>query len=304
MGHDLLIKDTNVSTQTTYSNSSHDHLHDFYEFFYIIEGSISHNYEGKTEILSVGDLRLLLPGESHSFKKIEHNVQRDVMVDTSFFEEVCKFLFASPQTFKNIVHGKRVSISIEEITEIERLLNDFSQETNIHKKRCMALELVCKLLSKFCVTASKNTNVSASYPDVIKIILSSLTKPEHLGKTINDMVTHLGYSPIYISRLFKKHVGITLSEYLKDIRISHTAYYLENTNYSLQQICNLVGLDNLSYLNKIFKQKYGTTPIRYRKMAHKELYNPLYASTPTPKQALQPLKDSKNNQNATHIIRE
>jgi YesN/AraC family two-component response regulator len=85
------------------------------------------------------------------------------------------------------------------------------------------------------------------------------------------MVKRFGYSPIYISRLFKKYVGVTLSDYLKEIRLSHTAYYLENTNYSLQQICNLVGLDNLSYLNKIFKEKYGTTPIKYRKMAIKKL---------------------------------
>jgi YesN/AraC family two-component response regulator len=249
-------------------------------------------------------MRLLLPGEKHSFKKSDHNVQRDVMVDSAFFEEVCKFLFASPQSLKNIVYGKLVCMSIQEITEIERLLNDFSQETNIHKKRCMSLELVCKLLSKFCSTSNKSSNYSASYPDVIKNILTSLTKPEHLGKTINDMVTHLGYSPIYISRLFKKHVGITFSEYLKDIRISNTAYYLENTNYSLQQICNLVGLDNLSYLNKIFKQKYGTTPIKYRKMAHKELYNPLYSTQPAQKATLQPLKDSKNDQHATHITQE
>jgi AraC-like DNA-binding protein len=80
---------------------------------------------------------------------------------------------------------------------------------------------------------------------------------------------------------------------MKDVRLSHVAYYLENTNYSLQQICNLVGLDNLSYLNKIFKQKYGITPIKYRKLNNKESINPLSKAK---KHELEPLKDSKHEQ--------
>ena len=299
-GHDLLIRDSNLSTQTTYNNSSHEHTHDFYEFFYIIQGAVIHKTSGKSETLTMGDIRLMIPGESHAVSKKEQCVQRDIIIDKTFFEQVCQFLFLSESTVKNIFFGKAVHVGIEEITEIERLLANFAQEVNIHKKRCIALEIVANLLSKFCDSETKKFSTSASYPDVIKNILSSFTKPEHLGKTINRTVKMLGYSPIYISRLFKKHVGITLSDYLKDIRLSHTAYYLENTNYSLQQICNLVGLDNLSYLNKIFKEKYGTTPIKYRKIAHKEQYNPLYSTPLLSKKEIEPLKDSKNNQHAVH----
>ena len=299
-GHDLLIKDSSISTQTTHNNISHNHTHDFYEFFYVIQGSVVHRLEEKPELLGIGDLRFIIPGVYHSVSRNEQAVQRDVLVDKTFFEQVCQFLFLSESTVNNIFFGKCVQLTIEEITDLERLLTNFSQEINIQKKRCIALEIVANLLSKFCETETKKFLPNTTYPDVIKTILTSFTKPEHLGKTINETVKRLGYSPIYISRLFKKHVGITLSEYLKDIRLSHTAYYLENTNYSLQQICNLVGLDNLSYLNKIFKEKYGTTPIKYRKMANKEAVNPHKNQNHILHSPEESLKDSKNDQNASH----
>ena len=47
--------------------------------------------------------------------------------------------------------------------------------------------------------------------------------------------------------------------------------YLETTKFSLSEIGYLVGIESLSYLNKIFKKTYGITPIQYRKLHNRSL---------------------------------
>ncbi len=277
-----------------YNNTAHNHSHDFYEFFYVISGEVSHTSQKETEILSPGDLRFMSIGSRHELKPVKNSVQRDVLINKSFFEGICQLLFLNEKVLAESFLKKKVRLTISEVTEFERILTDFSKQSNVQKKQCIALELVAKFMSKFQESLTPSDEGS-SYPDVIKKILASLSLPENLGKKVNKLIAKYGYSPIYISRLFKRYVGVTISDYMKDVRLSHAAYYLENTNYSLQQICNLVGLDNLSYLNKIFKQKYGTTPIKYRKLNNKDSINPLARAK---KHELEPLKDSKHEQSA------
>ena len=297
-GHDFILKDTHISTQIMYNNTAHNHSHDFYEFFYVISGAVSHTSQKQTEVLSAGDLRFMSIGSRHELKPIKNSVQRDVLIDRAFFEGICQLLFMNEKLLTENFHKKKVRLSITEVTEFERILTDFSKQANVQKKQCIALELVAKFMSKFHDSLT-SSDEGTSYPDVIKKILASLSTPENLGKKVNTLISRFGYSPIYISRLFKRYVGVTISDYMKDVRLSHAAYYLENTNYSLQQICNLVGLDNLSYLNKIFKQKYGTTPIKYRKLNNKDSINPLAKAK---KHELEPLKDSKHEQSGPRKI--
>ena len=281
-----------------YNNRAHNHSHDFYEFFYVISGEVSHIMQKQTEVLSAGDLRFMPIGTRHEIVPTKNSVQRDVLIDKSFFDSICQLLFMNEKILIENFHAKKVRLTIHEVTEFERILTDFAKQGNVQKKQCIALELVAKLMSKFQDSLTPSDEAT-SYPDIIKKILASLSLPENLGKKVTKLIAKFGYSPIYISRLFKRYVGVTISDYMKDVRLSHAAYYLENTNYSLQQICNLVGLDNLSYLNKIFKQKYGTTPIKYRKLNNKDSINPLVKAK---KNELEPLKDSKHDQTKPRTI--
>lgn len=64
-------------------------------------------------------------------------------------------------------------------------------------------------------------------------------------------------------------MGISLSEYIISKRLDTMVYYLINTDYSLTEIGNRIGVDSLSYLNRMFKKKYMIPPIQYRKLYSK-----------------------------------
>ena len=86
-----------------------------------------------------------------------------------------------------------------------------------------------------------------------------------LFRSIPRLATWLKYNRTYICRVFKKETGMSLSEYITNVRLERVAYYLKTTNYPLRTIADIVGMESLSYLNKVFKAKYGLTPAKYRK---------------------------------------
>ena len=79
------------------------------------------------------------------------------------------------------------------------------------------------------------------------------------------MAQKLGYTSVYTGILVKKVLGYTFTDYVKRKRCSLAAKMLVETSLSVEQIINEIGYENQSFFRKMFKEKYGETPLKYRK---------------------------------------
>lgn len=68
----------------------------------------------------------------------------------------------------------------------------------------------------------------------------------------------------YLSTLFKKEVGIGLTNYLNHKRIKYGLYLLNTSTLSIQNISKACGIDDMNYFSRIFKQQIGMSPSNYR----------------------------------------
>jgi YesN/AraC family two-component response regulator len=73
-----------------------------------------------------------------------------------------------------------------------------------------------------------------------------------------------GYNVDYFNRLIKSHTGMTYSAFLHHIRLETASHFLRTTKLPVEQIAGEVGYHNVSYFYRIFMEKYGTTPHRFR----------------------------------------
>ncbi|MEB8823047.1 helix-turn-helix transcriptional regulator [Bacillus cereus] len=71
-------------------------------------------------------------------------------------------------------------------------------------------------------------------------------------------------NPMYLSTLFKKEVGMTLSEYIQREKVEEAKKLLTLTNYSLLEVSTFLNFNNQSYFTKIFKKYTEFTPKQYR----------------------------------------
>ncbi|MCL6459287.1 MAG: AraC family transcriptional regulator, partial [Gorillibacterium sp.] len=74
----------------------------------------------------------------------------------------------------------------------------------------------------------------------------------------------LRLSPEYIGKLFKRQQGIAIAEYINDVRLRQAVLYLEQGNYTINELIEKIGFGNRSNFFRLFKNKYGTTPKEYR----------------------------------------
>lgn len=82
--------------------------------------------------------------------------------------------------------------------------------------------------------------------------------------SILTLAEYVYLTPTYLSNLFKKQTGVTIGQFLTDLRIDEARRLLRDPQYKLYQVSELVGYKDPNYFAKIFKKKTGYTPSEYR----------------------------------------
>ena len=87
-------------------------------------------------------------------------------------------------------------------------------------------------------------------------------------KTANlaELSQILGYSTVHTGRMVNKLMGENFTKVVIAKRCKMAAHMLLNTNYSIHDIISMVGYENESFFRSVFKQKYGKTPLEYKKV--------------------------------------
>ncbi len=103
--------------------------------------------------------------------------------------------------------------------------------------------------------------------DVINALVANIQQHYSRPLTLEGLAKSVYMSPSYVSYLFKRKMGVTLSKYISDYRMEQAAQLLTNTSKSITDISQMVGYDNISYFGYIFKARYGMPPAKYRHLA-------------------------------------
>lgn len=82
--------------------------------------------------------------------------------------------------------------------------------------------------------------------------------------SIEDAAAKMEFSQEYFCRFFKKATGMSFTEYVNDYRLTQAAGDIEMGEKSISDIAADHGFDNDSYFFRLFKKKFGTTPLKYR----------------------------------------
>ena len=100
---------------------------------------------------------------------------------------------------------------------------------------------------------------------VISIIKKDLSKDiplEQFARTVNLSSSHLNY-------LFKEAVGVTVTKYIRVLRMERAKGLLETTFLTVKEIGSECGLKDESHFVQNFKAAHGLTPLRYRRHYHR-----------------------------------
>ena len=82
--------------------------------------------------------------------------------------------------------------------------------------------------------------------------------------TLSILADTQNISAGYLSAVFKKETGKTVTQYITDERIKQAKHLLKTTRLQIQTIALHCGIVDVQYFSKIFKKSTGKTPKEYR----------------------------------------
>lgn len=120
-----------------------------------------------------------------------------------------------------------------------------------------------KMVSEFTklILSKINRLYSPLVQSTLKIVKESINEKIN----VNDIALRIPANPNYLSQVFKKEVGISLSAYINQQKIDEAKYFLSYTNSSIIDISNFFNFSSQSHFTSIFKKYIGVTPQAYRK---------------------------------------
>lgn len=86
----------------------------------------------------------------------------------------------------------------------------------------------------------------------------------HSKLSLGEIANHLGLSPAYLSRLFHRETGVTLSSYITAKKVQAAENLLKYSEYSSLEIANYLCFSSHSHFIETFRKRTGLTPARYR----------------------------------------
>lgn len=118
------------------------------------------------------------------------------------------------------------------------------------------------ILGDFADRVNKNRNLNYSRP--VNHSLNYIFKHLYENIDLHTLADIAGVHPNYLSSLFKKEVGTTISNYILKAKIEEAKMLIEFTDYSLLKISTLLNFYDQSYFTKIFRKFEGLTPNQYK----------------------------------------
>lgn len=262
-----IIENNNVidfKTQIIKNGASYYHTHSYYELFYILSGNAKHYFNGKTEMLSIGDLYFMKPGDTHNFLPTENDYShRDIMFSAKLWQTVCGFLHFN--IFDKLLPSQqKITLTINQIKDIENICYKLNSVKTISIEQSPYTYIILtEIIKNYLINADLPTEITSSPPWLISLI-NKLSLPENLFRDKSYTLSLFHYSYEHICRTFKQYMNQTITEFVNNKRLDYAAIMLFTTPKTIDAICRECGFESIPYFTKIFKAKFGSTPSAFR----------------------------------------
>lgn len=252
------------------------HYHPHYEFVWIKAGVGVRIVGDHVSPFKENDMMLIGPNLPHVWTNAPEYYAEDpdLMVDVyvvHFAEEIlneliCKFpeLMNIKQLLFNSRRGMQIvgetNIKLREIifklkqaTSIERFvlfMQIFHQLENTEDTQLLSSE---KFASLFCESESER----------LRKIYEHISKNFHRNIQLEEVSNIACLSPTAFCRYFKQKTGLRFTSFLNDFRLEYAQNLMNNNAYKISTIAHMCGFQDISYFNKMFKEKNAITPSEY-----------------------------------------
>lgn len=216
-------------------------IRNHYLIHYVVGGKGTFCRSGKTYPVRAGEIFVICPGEVHSYTADEKDPWFYIWMGftgraaerlQTLPAPVCQYPAA---TFLDVRRAAELSATREEF-------------------------VTAKIFEMMSVLFENCKQETPYEQQVVNFVNTNYMNPI----TVDSIAQMLNLDRRYLSRMLKKRMGLTVSEYLIQTRLKHGAALLA-AGYSVNQSAAMVGYNDPFNFSKMFKKQYGVSPAQYKK---------------------------------------
>ena len=254
------LTDIHLSYDTEFCS----HTHAYYEILLLTRGKTIHYLNNESTTITQRSIAIIKPNNSHAMELFNNYTSEhlNLSISETLFSDLCdsidKKLFDQFQlnTFKPYVNLNKESF--EYILHLADTINTLpldSTEANLLIK-----QIVFNILCSFATLEKQDS----SYPLWLQDFLQTLSNPTYFVLPINELYKYAPYSQTKLNMYFQKYIGTTIIAHITKQKINYACNLLQNSNFSVLRISNILNYNSLAHFNRIFKKETGKTPREYR----------------------------------------
>lgn len=141
---------------------------------------------------------------------------------------------------------------------------------------CTAAEDIWKLYSYMILDFTKRVSAAkhnSAASKVIEDISNYIFNHLHYKITLKELAAHACFAETYLSALFKKETGDSITDFIHKKRVDEAKSLLRYSEYTLSEISQYLGFSSQSHFCHIFRRHAGITPTQFRKTYFRRNWN-------------------------------
>ncbi len=147
---------------------------------------------------------------------------------------------------------------------IDEISSRYARKLELINSEAVGNALMKEMVRKYCLLV-KNHSLKG-YSLLVRKVITRINADLTADLSLKSQAAALNVNASYLSTLFKKETGTTLTEYVNRKRIEHAILLLNTTDMQIQMIAQYCGISDVNYFTKTFKKIIGKTPKEYREM--------------------------------------
>lgn len=243
------------------------HLHNSYEIYYLVEGNRLILIRDKVYELYAGDLVLLRPNVFHrSMGDCPHERFNIVFTENTLSEY---FTHISSEHLTACFREEFIRLNSNEnkcFTSLyERLKKEYETGAPFFVTLAEVLRLLCDASDRKKREPLTAEKILSKGSKKVNLITHYIIENYNSISSIDDIAASCYLNKSYMCRLFKKETGMTVFEYLNQIKIQNACEMMKTNKDSITDIAMKCGFSSASYFSYTFKELMACTPSDFRK---------------------------------------
>lgn len=257
------------------------HYHNYFEMFYVYRGHCFSVIDGVEREFKAGELCLYsLQAKHYCYLPSEEDIVFNFIIRESAIDDTMVQMLSDSDVFAGFFidslcnKSQRTSMSfrIQEQSELSfyllKMIATYYQAISSCNSlmRSLLLCLFYGLTQQFKLQSdaeSQRESRGISISAVIEYI-----EENYRTITLQDAANHFFYDAHSLSRFIQKYTGKKFSKVVQEIKLKKACQLLRNPEIPLDSIPSIIGYSDRHYLDKLFRQSFGISMLKYRRKYH------------------------------------